>query len=80
MWFVHLIILGICGLLPLGIFVFIADYGVEVKDAVIKYFLYCFGGTLGGIGITFTSVILNVKWKVMDKQVSVRRRNMQLTN
>jgi hypothetical protein len=43
----------------------IADHAIHY-NAIGKYMLYCFGGILTGIGVTFFSVILNVKFKVMD--------------
>ena len=65
MWIIHCIINGICIVIPILVCMKIADHAIHY-NAIGKYMLYCFGGILTGIGVTFFSVILNVKFKVMD--------------
>lgn len=79
MWFVHILIAIVCVVLPLAVFVIAADYGVKDRSSVGKHILYCIGGTLAGIGVTFTSVVFNVKCKVMDEPMS-KNDNMQPTD
>lgn len=66
MWFVHILISILFVLIPLAIFVIIAEYAVKDRSSVAKHILYCIGGTLAGIGITFLSVVFAVKCHIMD--------------
>lgn len=64
MWFIHFGIFLISIVMPLAIMIIIAQYFIENLDYV-DYILYCIGGTLAGIGVTYISVILNIKCNVM---------------
>lgn len=46
--------------------ILIAQYIVHDID-YIDYLLYCIGGTFAGIGVSCISVILNIKWNVIER-------------